>query len=377
MLIDLECMSNKIAVITDLHLDIHRGDERYWKYFSKFYNELFFPYLEENNIEDLLILGDVIDERTFINFRVLKRIREEFFEILNKYRVNVILGNHDVYYRTSNEVNSLESLLNEYKNITVHKEPIELFLNGVKFFLLPWINDNNKEEFLDKMKKSKAEILCAHLEIRRGRMNIIRGKNLLCEEGIEADEFSQFEQVWSGHFHHRSQTNNIQYIGNPYELKWDDCKDEDGFSILNPTTKDERGFSVFDPNTKKLEFIKNPFSIFACIDYDDTINNYHSFDYSKYNEKFVKVFVHKKNNDNMYKLFIKNLYDNGAYDVKIIDNIEIDNKKISIKDINEVKLKNTLDIFNNYIEELEIEVDIVELKNEIEDLYKKASEKND
>lgn len=346
-------MSNKIAVITDLHLDAHKGDERYWNYFSKFYNKTFFPYLKEHNIEDILILGDVIDNRKMIDFNVLRRIREEFFKVLNNYRVNIILGNHDVYYRTTNEVSSLESLLNEYENITVHKKPIELFLQGTKFFLLPWVNNFNEKEFLEEMNKSNAEILCAHLEINRGEMY----KGVFCEKGLDSSLFSKFKQVWSGHFHHRNKLENIQYIGNPYELYWNDYGDE-------------RGFSVFNPITKTLKFIKNPFSIYSQIIYDDKENNYRSFDYSEYNEKFIKVFVKRKNSNNIHNKFIENLYKNGVYDVKIIDNInEFNPDEITIKDI---KIKSTIDIFNDYIDEIDIETNKLDLKNEIKDLYEEA-----
>lgn len=344
----------KIAVITDLHLDSHKGDLRFWNYFLKFYDNVFFPYLDENNIKDILILGDVIDNRKIINFSTLRNIRLDFFNKLNQYNVNIILGNHDVYYKTTNEVNSLELLFDNYQNVNIIQEPFELSLHGTNFLLLPWINSTNKDEFMQCIENSQADILCAHLEITNCKM--IKGIN--CEHGLDADIFSKFKQVWSGHFHHRNVLNNINYIGNPYELYWYDCGDD-------------RGFSVFDSDTQVLDFIKNPYSIYAKIIYDDVNNNYDSLKFIEYSNKFVKIFIKEKTNIDMYDKLIENLYECGVHDVKVIDNTnEFNVEETSIENIS---VKSTIDIFNEYIDKVEVNTSKSDLKSEIEELYNEAA----
>jgi DNA repair exonuclease SbcCD nuclease subunit len=52
--------------------------------------------------------------------------------------------------------------------------------------------------------------------------------------------FLKFELVMSGHFHTKSQKGNITYLGNTYQMYWNDYADQ-------------RGFHIFDTDTLKLE----------------------------------------------------------------------------------------------------------------------------
>ena len=65
----------KIALITDTHWGARNDNVIFSNYFRKFYDNIFFPLLEERNIKTLLHLGDVVDRRKYINSaRSLDRI---------------------------------------------------------------------------------------------------------------------------------------------------------------------------------------------------------------------------------------------------------------------------------------------------------------
>ena len=68
----------KIALLTDTHFGARNDSPAFSKYFFKFYDEVFFPYLKENNITTLIHLGDIVDRRKFINFKTSHDFRKNF-----------------------------------------------------------------------------------------------------------------------------------------------------------------------------------------------------------------------------------------------------------------------------------------------------------
>ena len=54
------------------------------------------------------------------------------------------------------------------------------------------------------------------------------------EHGMDSNVFDKFERVYSGHYHMRSNKENVFYLGNPYEMYWNDVNDRN------------RGFHLFD-----------------------------------------------------------------------------------------------------------------------------------
>ena len=49
-------------------------------YHNRFYDEIFFPYIEKHNIKTLVHLGDVVDRRKFINHNTAHNFREKFWD---------------------------------------------------------------------------------------------------------------------------------------------------------------------------------------------------------------------------------------------------------------------------------------------------------
>ena len=190
-----------------------------------------------------------------------------------------------------------------------------------------------------------------HLEINGFKAT--RGH--MMETGMDTSVFDKFDKVYSGHFHTRSTDGKIYYLGNPYEMYWNDVNDT-------------RGFHIFDTNTLELTPINNPYKLFYNVYYDDT--NYKLFNTSIYKNKIVKVIVRKKTNIKEFEKFIDKLYASGVQDLKIIENFEIQESEEF--DINEDE--NTLSILNRYIEESEFDLDKNIIKNIFQDLYREACE---
>jgi len=202
----------KVAIITDTHFGARNDSQHFDAYFRKFYDEVFFPYLDETGIKTLLHLGDVFDRRKYINFNTLRSCKEYFFEQLKIRGIDmkVIPGNHDTYYKNTNEVNSLDLLLREYHNIEIIEDPTITQLDGRTVSFIPWMCAENYDACM-KVIQQPAELCFGHFEI--AGFDMFRGaKN---DGGMDRQVLKNYSMVLTGHFHHRSTIPCIgfRYIG--------------------------------------------------------------------------------------------------------------------------------------------------------------------
>lgn len=346
----------KIVLLGDTHIGARNDSISFHKFFAKFYNNVFFPYLEEHNITHVIQLGDVFDRRKYINFNSLYQGREYFFEPLNKYKTWMLVGNHDTYYKNTNNVNSPDMLLKEYTNIHTIKGVYETLFGGVPFLFMPWICDENYDESMSALQQTKATHIIGHFEIDGFEMY----KGAIHEGGLTKDTFNNFEAVWSGHFHHQSKLGNIHYLGTPYEMTWSDYGDQ-------------KGFHVFDTDTRELTFVPNPYKMFHKLHYDDMdkqISEVVNIDFSVYNETFVKLIVRNKTNPYCFDMFVDKLEKAGVYNVQVVDDhfhmdVENDDDIIS-------EAEDTLTILSKYVNQLDDSIDKQPLDTLMRELYQEA-----
>ena len=135
----------KIALITDTHYGARKSSKLFHDYFQKFYDDIFFPTIKERKIKNVIHLGDSFDNRKNIDFWALNWAKEHVYDKFKKLNAKVytIVGNHDVYYKNTNQVNAVDSLLESYDNIVRYVGPSEVDIDGFKTLLLPWICQDN------------------------------------------------------------------------------------------------------------------------------------------------------------------------------------------------------------------------------------------
>jgi len=341
----------KVAIITDTHYGARKGSKHLHDYFEMFYRDVFFPSLEEHQIDTVIHMGDIFDSRKAIDLQSLEWSKRVVFEPLKNYKVYTSIGNHDCYYKNTNNVNSPELLLRSFPNIKIFTKATEIVLDKLKILMLPWINSENYDETCDLIQKTKSKIVMGHLELNGFKAT--RGH--LMENGMDIGVFDKFEKVFSGHFHTRSTDGKIFYLGNPYEMFWNDVNDP-------------RGFHIFDTKTLEHTPIDNPYRLFYNIYYDDT--NYKLFNATEYENKIVKVIVRQKSKPKEFEKFIDKLYSSGVHDLKIVENFDI--QEIGDFEIDEEE--NTLSILNRYIDESEFDLDKNIIKDIFRNLYAKACE---
>lgn len=347
----------KIAILGDTHFGA-RGDSPFFhKHFKCFYENIFFPYLEKNNIVNIIQLGDVFDRRKFVNYQTLKHCREYFFEPLSKkYNAYMLVGNHDTYYKNTNSVNSLDLLLNEYTNINQIQDPCEIEFDGVSLMMVPWICAGNYTKIMNAMDNAKSQILIGHFEINGFEMH----KGAYCDGGVDPSIFSKFDLVISGHFHTKSTRGNIVYTGTPYEMTWIDFEDK-------------KGFHIFDTDTRELEFIVNPYSMFHKIWYDDSnasMEEILALDFSQYKDTIVKIIIKNKLNPVWFDMFIEKIEKAGVVDLQVVE----DHLNLNLEDDQDIvnEAEDTLTILNKYVSQLELKADKSKLENLLRTLYNEA-----
>ena len=341
----------RVAIITDTHFGARKGSKHLHDYFELFYKNIFFPSLEAEGIDTIIHMGDVFDGRKSIDYYSLEWAKRVVFEPMKKYKVYAITGNHDCYYKNTNIINSPELLLTSYDNWEIYSSAIDINIDGLDILLLPWISADNHDDTIEVIKKSKSKIAMGHLELNGFKAT--RGH--LMEDGMDVSLFDKFEQVYSGHFHTRSTDGKIFYLGNPYEMFWNDVNDP-------------RGFTLFDTDTLEHTSINNPYKLFYNLYYEDT--NHKLFNTTEYKNKIVKVIVRKKSSPKEFQQFIDKLYRSEVQDLKIVENFAI----VENEDFDIEEDENTISILNRYIDESEIEFDKGIVKNIFRDLYRQACE---
>lgn len=353
-------MTDKIAIITDLHIGARSDSIIFHDYYQRFYETVFIPYLVEHNISIVIMAGDLFDKRKQINFVSLGRSIDYLFDPLQKHGIHVycLVGNHDAPFKNHIKISSPKLLLGNYKNIDVIDHPTELTIHGVEFAMLPWMCADNQADSLKLIKTSSAKILVGHLELAGFEMF----KGQLSEHGhVEVKDLARFDQVWSGHYHHRSTQGNVSYLGNPYELTWSDYDDP-------------RGFHVFDCACGSLEFITNPYRMFHKFFYDDEAKPagwLDEIDYAQYSNAHVKVIVTKKTDFLAFDTFIHNLQNAGPAELKIIE--DFSEFEESVIDEELLEAEDTLTLLNGYIDSIATEVNKDELKRIMRELYIEAN----
>ena len=346
----------KVAIITDQHFGARKNSKLFHDYFLKFYDDIFFPYLEEHGISVVVDMGDTFDSRKGIDFSALSWAKNNYYDRLERMGISVhtIVGNHTAYYKNTNNVNAVDLLLREYDKVAVYSEPTEVKLDNLKVLFIPWINQENEAKTLKLIEKTNCKCAMGHLELQGFRVN----RQIVMEHGMECSIFDKFSNVFSGHYHTRSTNGKVHYLGNPYEIYWTDVGDK-------------RGFTIFDTETQEFFSVDNPHRIFYNIYYEDT--DYQTFDAREYANKIVKVVVRKKSDTKKFEKFIDKLYAIGVAELKVTENFEFGGW-YQQEDFDPLESEDTLSILNRYIEEAEISLDKSMIQKIMQEIYQEACE---
>ena len=341
----------KIAIINDTHFGARGDSQIFFDYFMRFFDDVFFPYLEEHNIDTIIHAGDLMDRRKFINFNILNQVRTRFMDKLKSKNIKMhcILGNHDVYYRNTNEINSIRELFSN--DLTLYEKPEVVNFDGLDIALLPWVNKTNKDQCVEFIKTASAPILIGHLEVNG--YQVMRGVDF--QGGMDKDPFDRYEKVLSGHFHCRQEKENVYYMGTQDQITVSDLHEKKGFHVLDTESRD-------------IEFIENPHMMFYCLTYNDSSGplDLDSLNFSNMKNAFVKIYIEHKKHPYSFDRYMDKLYEAGVSKITTVD--DANNSSWQQEEIVDLA-QDTVTLINNEVDQLEEVKDKSKLKKLIKDLY--------
>jgi DNA repair exonuclease SbcCD nuclease subunit len=338
----------KIAVISDTHFGVRNDSPLFLEYSFKFFEEIFFPYLKEHGITTVIHMGDLLDRRKYVNFNTLSLVKKRFFTPLEEMGVEVhcITGNHDTYWKNTNNLNSLRELF--HNHIHLYETPTTVDFDGCSVLFLPWVNRENSEECEEALDSSVAPVLVGHLEL--DGYEVMRGINH--NGGMSDNILHKFDLVMSGHFHCRQYRGNVHYLGTQYDLNFSDVNER-------------KGFHVFDTKTLGLEFVENPHKMYHKLFYNDTESNYSGLDLARYKDSYLRIVVTGKRDEIAFGSLCEGLIAAGVANLSIVEEHaeeEFGEERIDMS-------KGTVELINETIDGMEITIDKEKLKTVIRDLY--------
>jgi DNA repair exonuclease SbcCD nuclease subunit len=339
----------KVAIITDTHYNFKKGSQVFHDYFEKFYNEVFFPTLRKNKIDTVIHLGDIFDNRRATDYWSIDWTKRVVLEPLKKYKVHLVLGNHDIFYKNTNKLNSPELLIGNYKNINIYTKPTNVQIGEQEVLFIPWISTDNESETLAAIQNTSARVAMGHLELT----GFYAHRGHIQESGRDKSVFDKFDKVFSGHYHTRSDDGKIYYLGNPYQLYWNDYGDT-------------RGFTIWDTETGKITPVNNPFEMFKICHYDeDSLEE----DLTPYQGCIVKLIVKNKTDQKRFDKFLDNLIKSQPQELKIIETVKV-NEQFDADEI--VEKEDTLSLLKRYVDESEIQLNKTRIKDLIQLVYQES-----
>jgi len=344
----------KIAIITDQHFGARKNSKLFHDYFLKFYEDIFFPTLIKEGITTIVDMGDTFDSRKGVDFVSLEWAKNHYYDRLAELGITVhtIIGNHTAYYKNTNDLTGVGLFLREYDNVKIYPEAEEVTIDKTKFLFVPWINPENQEKTFELIEESDSPCVMGHLELN----GFMATRGHFMEHGMDSNIFDKFDKVYSGHYHMRSNKENIFYLGNPYEMYWNDVNDRD------------RGFHLFDTDTLVHTPVNNPYQLFHNLYYEDTPHQ--MLDITKYDQKILKVIVRKKSDPKQFEKYIDKLYSSNLAELKIVENFDFTEGEEFEADESE----DTISLLNRYIQESEVDLDKSVITNILQDVYKEACE---
>ena len=236
----------RVFITTDWHFGIYLNNLDKWlNMMEDYFLNSFIPFLKKEAKEgDILIhCGDIYDNRTSIPIIVSYKLEKILAQISEILPVHIIVGNHDLWNKGTNDVNSVR-LFNFIDNIHVYEKIHTLEVFDKKLVLMPWIE--KRLDMINEIKNNSGDYLFCHSDLNGCRMhlNSVAHRN---PDKIDINEFRGYQHVFSGHIHIRQSNNNFTFIGSPYQMDRNDMGDKKGITILDLSTGD-------------IEFVENTYS---------------------------------------------------------------------------------------------------------------------
>jgi len=365
-----------IPFITDTHFGSKSFNKSVFESMMLFFEDQFFPWCLKNNIKNVIHCGDLVHNRNMIDIWINQQIKSRFFKFFqdNDINLHILVGNHDLYYKSSMEVNYLIENTREFSNIKIYSEQEKIQIGKYSFLMVPWVINDSNFEF-----KESADICCGHFETIGFKMT----SQMYADDGFNAQRFNdKFKITMSGHFHIKSSKKNIHYIGTQYPITWNDYNETKGFYVLGKEFK-----LKYIENKVNAKFVKlyyseldgqQEISASGLKKSSVKISPQEAIDIAKNN--YCKLITKSVEHQGLLDTFYQSLVtvSRDAYKIETVDSNEI----IESFDVSEIEeqIQEETDIettVSSYLSGMTFEADIDKkyLIDMFQELYKESSDK--
>jgi len=229
---------SKIALFSDLHVYKHLSRTIFEDTAVQFLYD-FADYCKKEGIKDFIFLGDWFHVKSKIYVPAYIRSMEAL-DYMKKLGLNIyfIIGNHDMPLLNTTDFSIIKSF-SHYGKVIEDYDWVDV--GDTRLHLLSYTHE------LPEFEMSQKNILFGHLDILNFSMD-----GVVCREGFNKNQFTDFGQVFSGHFHKHQSVGNICYIGSPYQTRYSERFDDKGFITVETDDLDWH-FEVYSKAPKFKE----------------------------------------------------------------------------------------------------------------------------
>ncbi len=375
----------KISIVSDLHVDFKK--QKVYKdvplTFLMIYKQIL--HIVKTELPDILIIqGDLINNVTkieIITINLLVLLFYKIFKDIKKIPIYIIQGNHDVMYKSSddiNEVGSFVSIFRNSKNVFPFTKPKKIqLLPNFNLHLFPYTT--NVEEIYDNINNLNKHF---NLFIFHQDFDFIENKlNIYSTHSNRVVDFDQMEEllngsnyyILNGHYHKRMvfDDKNFTVISS---------LSQNSFSEQITTIDDvDKYFGYVNvefnsPNDVKINFVPSKYRIVSLKyqNVDDFLKEFNK----------LKTYILNNKDTKFFKIRIIDLQDKKEYitneieQLKLMDNVvecnyinkmvSFDNEELdSTTSINDMK---EIDIINYYKEQIKKLIEGTEYENHIDEI---------
>ena len=239
---------SKIFLLGDTHIGLGYPNsvDRWYKVHKEYFSEFLIPLLKEKvKPGDIILhLGDLFDNRNVIPINLMNYGMDIVEEISKIAPFHIIVGNHDCWSKSSDEINTIRPF-KWIPNVFIYDKTTQIGYKGLKLCLMPYIEKRLEQINLINQNRDCDYLFC-HSDLNGCRMHLtsVGHRN---GDKIDVDDFKNFKRVFSGHIHIRQVDKNFEFIGSNFQMDRNDYGDQKGITIL-------------DIDTGETEFIANNIS---------------------------------------------------------------------------------------------------------------------
>jgi DNA repair exonuclease SbcCD nuclease subunit len=244
----------KFILFSDIHIHPHKKSAQRLQDCLKAL-EWVFETAKARNVDAIMFGGDLMHDRQKIDtftyystYKVLEKYAKE------KFKVYLVVGNHDMWFSNSREVSSVMPF-DAIENIEVISKTCSKVIAGMNWHFLPYCHDPIKELKTVAYGCEEAYLL-GHISVDGAKLNtagslaevVIEHDNDMVK--VKSDIFGCYKRAFFGHYHCQQRLDEkkkIEYIGSPLQLTFGEAGDQKHIIFV-------------DSNSDTIEYIVNDFS---------------------------------------------------------------------------------------------------------------------